>query len=184
MRRCNRRIDIEEIWKDVPENTAYQVSNHGNVKSKTRLIMHPSAPNGLTRKGKVLKATVNGCGYLQVDLYNDGIARSVRVHRLVAENFVDGRFEGAVVNHKDGVKTNCMHTNLEWTTSSDNSIHSYRNNLTTNQMTSHRDNKLSVEDVLNIRTSSVSAKELASLYDVHVQTIYSIRQNKTWKSLN
>ena len=43
-------------------------------------------------------------------------------HRLVATCFVDGYFEGAVVNHKDGNTLNNHYTNLEWTTQRNNII--------------------------------------------------------------
>jgi 2-hydroxy-3-keto-5-methylthiopentenyl-1-phosphate phosphatase len=43
------------------------------------------------------------------------------VHSLVAEAFVDGYFEGAIVNHKDENKTNNRADNLEWVTYRQNS---------------------------------------------------------------
>ncbi len=47
------------------------------------------------------------------------------IHRLVAEYFVDGYFDGAVVNHIDGNNRNNVASNLEWTTIKDNVHKSY-----------------------------------------------------------
>lgn len=44
------------------------------------------------------------------------------VHRIVAKYFVDGWFDGAVVNHIDGNKHNNNYENLEWITQKDNII--------------------------------------------------------------
>lgn len=48
------------------------------------------------------------------------IYRSLQVHILVAEQFVEGWFEGAEVNHKDFDRTNPKANNLEWITHGDN----------------------------------------------------------------
>ena len=48
------------------------------------------------------------------------------IHRLVAEHFVNGYFDGAVVNHIDGNNRNNDCSNLEWTTIQDNVQKSYK----------------------------------------------------------
>lgn len=55
----------------------------------------------------------------------DGSKKYVQVHRLVAEYFCDGYFDGAVVNHKDGDKHNNNHANLEWVSQKENIHKSY-----------------------------------------------------------
>lgn len=47
------------------------------------------------------------------------------VHQLVAQAFVPGWFDGAVVNHKDANKLNNYYTNLEWITQKENVNKSY-----------------------------------------------------------
>lgn len=68
--------------------------------------------------------------YLFVRLVTtDGLVNK-SIHRLVAENFVTDRPEGAeVINHKDGNKQNNHHSNLEWTTVSENTKHAYAKGL-------------------------------------------------------
>jgi len=100
---------MEEVWKTIVEYPNYMISNLGGVYS--------------CRRDRMLKTSVNGKGYLQVNLENNGYWVTISVHRLVAFEFVDGFFNGAVVNHKDGVKTNCVSWNLEWITQRDNVQH-------------------------------------------------------------
>lgn len=65
-------------------------------------------------------------GYLKYDLYRNSERRRVYAHQLVCETFLkDTHFKGAVVNHKDGNKSNNSTSNLEWTTYSLNNKHAY-----------------------------------------------------------
>lgn len=63
--------------------------------------------------------------YFAVGLGNGKEQKTIMVHRLVAKYFVDGYFEGAVVNHIDGDETNNHYTNLEWVTQKENINKSY-----------------------------------------------------------
>lgn len=85
---------------------------------------------GVTRDGKVisykyktphvLRGFVNKGGYVYVDLCKNNKTYRFAVHQLVAFAYVDGWFEGAIVNHKDGKTQHNEDTNLEWTTQKDN----------------------------------------------------------------
>jgi len=87
----------------------YQVSETGQVKS-------------LKRGGKLLSLVIGERGYVQVNLYWEGRARSFLVHRLVGAAFL-GRVEGYEVNHIDGVKTHNAVENLEIVTTEENRRH-------------------------------------------------------------
>lgn len=63
--------------------------------------------------------------YLNIILCNDTGRTTKSIHRLVAKAFVDGCFDGAVVNHIDGNNRNNNATNLEWITTEDNIHKSY-----------------------------------------------------------
>lgn len=88
----------------------YKITDQAEVISYCR---HPN--------GKVLKPRLNSDGYLIVNLKG----KVFRLHQLVASAFVPGKKVGLVPNHKDGDKTNCLPSNLEWVTYSENTLHAY-----------------------------------------------------------
>lgn len=73
---------------------------------------------------RYLKGELDKDGYNIVTLYNNGPFKK-RVHRLVAQAFLDNPEMLPQVNHKDGIRNNNVKTNLEWTTAQDNVKHSY-----------------------------------------------------------
>lgn len=106
-----------ENWRDVDDFPNYLVSDDGRVKNRTT--------------GRVLKACNDGYGYPQVILSNNGCKKSHRVHRLVAKAFLDyDRDDDSLeVNHRNGIKTDNVVSNLEWTTPSENMLHAFRTGL-------------------------------------------------------
>lgn len=121
------------IWRDVTGfEGLYQVSDTGLVRSLDRVVQQISRHGCLMDrlyKGKILKPRVGKAGYLYLHLRNREFKKTAKVHRLVAEEFVLGRFDGAVVNHKDGNKLNNTVENLEWVTVKENNSHAVRLNL-------------------------------------------------------
>ena len=108
------RMNMEKIWKDIQGYEGlYQVSNDGDVIS---LRFDPP---------KHIYQTITNSGYKQVILFKNGRKERVGVHILVAQEFVDGWFEGAEVNHKDLNKINNVAENLEWVAHSQNQKHQY-----------------------------------------------------------
>jgi len=63
-------------------------------------------------------------GYQKVTLSNGSIRRTYRVHRLVAEAFLENPDNLPQVNHKDFNKLNNYLENLEWCTNYDNTHYS------------------------------------------------------------
>ena len=101
-----------EEWKDIKGyEHKYQISNYGNVKS---LDYHR------TGESKLLSPVLKKTGYYQVNLYLNGQYCSKRIHKLVAEAFLENPDNLPVVNHIDGDKTNNHVSNLEWCTISHN----------------------------------------------------------------
>lgn len=76
-------------------------------------------------KWNYLKGEINH-GYHRVNLSFGKVAKKFRVHRLVAQAFIENPLNKPFVNHKDGNKLNNCVENLEWCTSSENEYHSYR----------------------------------------------------------
>jgi hypothetical protein len=105
----------KEIWKDIKgyENK-YQISNFGRVKSLNYLR---------TKKEKLLKVHSDKNGYLVLNLSKDGKSKCVKVHRLVAEMFIENPHNYTQVNHKDENKKNNNVNNLEWCTIKYNNLY-------------------------------------------------------------
>lgn len=104
-----------EIWLPIKNFPKYEVSSEGRIR------------NAITRR--ILKPGNNAKGYLIVTLYRDGNPYTKKIHRLVANTFYDGQFDGLEVNHIDGNKTNNFIGNLEWCTGSENINHAYKTGL-------------------------------------------------------
>lgn len=114
---------MEEIWKDIEGYEGlYQISNLGRVKSLERVV------NGrwgkLKVKGCILKNYVSKSGYVVVSLAHNQNIRYKKVHRLVAEAFIENPNGYPQVNHKDEDKTN----NTVWV-NEDGSIDQEKSNL-------------------------------------------------------
>ena len=107
-------VDME-IWKDVKGYEGYyQISNMGNVRSVDRVRRKSNHGYDAHIKGKVIKQRSQKNGYKCVTIYKDGVAKTVRVHRLVAAAFVPNPNGYGEVNHIDeNVENNCAN-NLEW----------------------------------------------------------------------
>jgi hypothetical protein len=82
---------------------------------------------------------VDSIGYKMVKIRgNDNKKHYVRVHRLVAINFIDNPYNYKMVNHKNGIKTCNDYKNLEWCTNSYNTKHAYDNGAYLSHRRSYR----------------------------------------------
>jgi hypothetical protein len=172
----------QEIWKNIKGYEGkYQVSSIGRVKSLQRISTFNNS-KGL--KKEIIIKTWNDEGYIRVKLSNNSVEKTYRVHRLVANEFLENPFNKSQVNHKNGIKTDNSVENLEWVTNSENSIHAFENNLRKSPLGSnHVNSKLNEQKVLEIRKigRSKSLKEIADIYYVDKSLISLILRNKAWK---
>lgn len=166
-----------EQWKEITHG--YSVSNYGRIKNKhNNILAIQQRPNG----------------YYQIGLFIDGKQRFYKIHRLVAEYFLEPptpeqlewaattKHNKVFVNHKDGDKSNNHYDNLEWVTHQENITHAVDNGL---RYTSPPSAKLSIEQVEDIRmiysTNQIPFTKLAEQYNVSRHTISNIINNKTWR---
>lgn len=110
----------KEIWKNIPGEEAYQVSNTGKVRSK---MVVSSKKRNVQDHYHELKPRAVGHGYLGVTIHG----KNRKVHRLVAEAFIPNPYSLPVVRHKDDIKSNNHVDNLCWGTQRDNIHDSIRN---------------------------------------------------------
>jgi hypothetical protein len=78
----------------------YLIDRNGNIYS--------------VQTNKLLKPQLNIHGYYQLGLSNENRVITIRIHRLVAEQFIPNPRTYRVVNHKDGNRQNNNVDNLEW----------------------------------------------------------------------
>jgi hypothetical protein len=96
--------------------SAYQVSDQGNVRSVTRVTT-----NGRRRRGVDLKPIpLPPRGYLLVNLWWANRKRMLLIHRLVLTAFVGPQPIGMEALHGDGDTANNRLSNLRWGTHSEN----------------------------------------------------------------
>lgn len=102
-----------EKWKDIEGyDGAYQVSNIGRVRSNK------------SGEWRVRRASKDKDGYLQVALCKDGKEKNYKVHRLVAQAFIENYDETKIyINHRDECKQNNRLWNLEWCSAQYNSTY-------------------------------------------------------------
>ena len=105
------------MWKKIifeGQQTDYSVSDEGQVrKDSTNYILSQSSQQD----------------YKHVTLNINGKQKRMRVHRLVAEAYIENPFNKPYVNHIDGNRGNNNVKNLEWVTPSENTQHAVRTGL-------------------------------------------------------
>lgn len=108
---------MREIWKNIHGfEGKYQVSNYGNIKSLNYRA------KGIS---KILKYSIID-GYPCLSLTLNGKYKTYRIHRLVANAFIENTLNKPQVNHINGNRADNNVNNLEWVTNKENIIHSYK----------------------------------------------------------
>ena len=146
---------IEE-WRPIEGYEGlYEVSNTGRVRSVDRYVKYSNGQIHL-HKGKVLSPVKSNLGYLLVSLCCNGKYKSISVHRLIAQAFIENPDNLPEINHKDEDKTNNSVDNLEWCD------RSYNNNYGTRK-DKERDTKIKNGYWTGLR-SGLSKKEYNKKY--------------------
>ncbi|MFN0202700.1 MAG: HNH endonuclease [Bacteroidia bacterium] len=116
---------MEEIWLDLPfAPDAYEVSNYGKVRSKTREVVRTEG-KPYHREGAPLTLRNNGIErhlFFEVSKYEDRVKRkkTFYIHKVVAQLFLPKTDEKQIyVTHIDGDHNNNVVTNLRWITASE-----------------------------------------------------------------
>lgn len=105
-----------ETWQDINGfEGLYQVSNTGKVRSFVQNRNH------------IISFAVSPKGYLYVRLFKDKKRHVKKIHRLVAEAFIENPNSLESINHINEDKTDNRAENLEWCTVAYNNNYGSRN---------------------------------------------------------
>lgn len=169
---------MEKEWKNVCGYEGYyQISNIGNVRSVGRFAYGQSR----WLNPKKIKPQKTGKGYLSVTLRKDGGIYRAPVHRLVAIAFIHNPECKPEVNHKNGVRDDNRHTELEWCTGSENVRHALSIGLTTpaNGMR-HGMAKLSDDETNEI----IQINKMYGLSPAKAAEEYNITRQRVWQIIH
>lgn len=156
-----------EIWKDIKGYEGiYQVSNLGRVyNSKYHRFL--STPTNRKKK------------YVDVALNKNGVAKSYKVHRLVADAFIPNPNNLPFVNHKDENPSNNCVDNLEWCTNEYNLKYGNAHKkqaLSRSVLTAHQ-----ILECYNLMKNGYSMTDIGKIYGVSGQTISrALTKNKKY----
>lgn len=173
----------KEIWKPT-HNPNYLVSNIGRIKSLSRKSFNDRS----TIKEKILKLA-NIQGYHVTTLFENGIRRMWKVHRLVATAFIPNPDNKSQINHKNAIRDDNRVENLEWVTHQENADHALENGLLNPPLgENHENSKLTDQMVIEARkdysNGNISIDKIAEKYGVSSPTMRKAIRGETWKYIS
>lgn len=154
----------------------YLVSNKGRVKSAVNC--------------KIRKLCFNTQGYYSFSgtFGSKKNKKTLKVHKAVAETFIENPLKKPMVNHIDGNRLNNSVENLEWCTNQENIIHAVEHDLIKSGGESHKA-KLTNEDAKRIRRiykydrENYSPTKLARELGVRREAIMKIVNGQSFKNV-
>lgn len=170
-----------EIWKDIPGFDGYQASTLGRIKVLRKQVINGKSKKLCWRKEKILSNKPSKDGYISVCLNKTLAKKSWLAHRLVALAFLSNPDNKLFVNHKNGIKHDNQVENLEWCTRSENGIHAVETGLHTALRGEINGNhRLTKAEVIEIRNSDGTQKEIANRFGIGRTTVQYIKKRKLW----
>jgi hypothetical protein len=166
----------DENWKFIPgTEDLYMISNYGRVKSFCG-----------NSEGKLLKQSETK-GFKTVCIRVNGKRKTVLVHKLTAESFLDKSSDHDMVVHLDWNKGNNNYKNLKWVNRNDgyerilNRLHERnRNNPRKRKVTN---SKLAIKDIEVLKSMlerGVKQKVIAQLFCISEMQVSRIKKGENW----
>jgi len=181
------KLNRSEEWKEIkfPKGNLrnkYAISNKGRIMSYESTL----------EEGSVLKGSLTG-GYPTLNIKPGGKDKTLYIHRLVAENFIEkvGRSKSFVI-HLDYDKLNNDAKNLRWATRSELIAHQAANphviehRAKLNNVPRERGHKLTVGKVkeikklLNNPNRRLKMKQIAEKFGISEMQLYRIKSGENW----
>lgn len=160
------------MFKELKEDSRFEISKDGIIRNA---------------KTKAIKSQyVSSTGYYMITISKNNKSKPYRVHRLLANNFIENPENLKEVNHIDGNKLNNNLENLEWVTHFGNMQHAFRIGLVNNNGVKNGMSKLNetnVSEIKELLKKGVTQIKIANKYNVSRSAILKIHLKKTWKTI-
>jgi hypothetical protein len=173
-----------ELWRYIPNtNNRYLISNKGR-------LLTTGYKGGKT--SAIMKPAKDSKGYLRTMILINNKFKTIKVHRIVAENWLENPLQKLQVNHIDFNRSNNCVENLEWVTPKENTMHSYnagriKKPVCINYAKGEQigTSKITEKQVIEIRNKFqpriYTRQMLANEYNISPATIKDIILKKSWK---
>ena len=161
------------MFQQLKEDSRFEISQSGIIRNV---------------KTKYIKSQyVSDTGYYMITISKNNKSKPYRVHRLLANNFIENPKKVKEVNHIDGNKLNNDLSNLEWVSHFGNMQHAFSSGLANNTGVKNGMAKLNerkVREIKELLKQGISQYKIAKKYNVSRSAILKIHLNKTWKQSN
>lgn len=158
------------MFQELKEDSRFEISQSGVIRNV---------------KTKAIKSQyVSDTGYYMITISKNNKSKPYRVHRLLANNFIENPKKLKEVNHIDGNKLNNDLSNLEWVSHFGNMQHAFSTGLANNTGVKNGMAKLNeskVSEIKELLKNGVSQYKIAEKYNVSRSAILKIHLNKTWE---
>lgn len=168
-------------YKPIDGFPGYRVGDDGSVWSQWRRTL-PGLPWEMGADWYLLSPQILHRGHLRVRLYRNGESLLFMVHRLVLLHFVGPCPDGMEGCHDDGKPGNNAVGNLRWDTPKGNYADRHKHG-TMIYGEDHHNNRLSKEQVFQIRASLAAGESQGSIarrFGVTRTSIRAIKTGVTW----
>lgn len=180
----------DELWAKVDWldfDFLLEVSNKGRVR-RASLWYDTVSRNGKKcrsrKRDRYYSPWLASNGYLFIAIKVGNRRSKYTIHRLVARAFVSGYFEGAHVNHINGIKTDNRPENLEWVTGPENNSHAWRIGLVDLRGEKSPLSKLTNEKIREIRRllaeGSMKKHHIAKQFGISDAMVLKIERRQAW----
>jgi hypothetical protein len=172
---------MNENWVTVTGWHEYEVSDLGRVRSLDRIVAH-SRSGKFLKSGRVLSPIKDKDGYLYVNLCVGKVRKHGKIHRMVAQHFLQAS-SLPEVNHKDFDKSNNAATNLEWVTGKENHAHALAGGRRSARTNPNCAKKLTIESVNAIHEARRDGKSFLSIglmFDISRSSARRVVVGESW----
>jgi hypothetical protein len=175
-----------EEWRDIEGHPGYQVSDHGRVRGKMRMVINRGRPHMKMPELQGIHADKHN--YLFVRLSHMGTTKKRYVHQLVCEAWHGEKpADDYSVDHIDRNRGNNIPDNLRWASREEQNANRV---LNPNKGSKSNLSKLQEQDVRDIRAmydgieNPPTYHSVGEQYGVDEATIRKIVTRKNWKHLD